>query len=297
MTVRVYQVDAFTDRPFSGNQAAVCVLDGPAPEAWMQAVAAETNLPATSFVAPIPSGTDEEAEWSMRWFTPQREIVLCGHGTLATTHVLAHELGVEAPVFRYATVAGVLTGRSVDGGRIELDFPAYAPRPAPDDAGPAAAALFPDGSAPAVETLRGFEDLLVVVPEVADVLRLAVDPDAMTALPARCVIVSAAAGAGDDDDHDVVSRVFAHSVGIGEDAVTGSAHCLLGPYWAGRLGRPTLRARQASARGGTLEVDVRGERVALTGRATTVLRAELAPVAEPPAPPRPPENLGRQMVV
>jgi PhzF family phenazine biosynthesis protein len=293
MTVRVYQVDAFTDRPFSGNQCAVCVLDDPAPDGWMQAVAAETNLPATAFVAPAPEGgaaraaaaagggRPEEAGWWLRWYTPQREIVLCGHGTLATTHVLAHELGEQAAVFRYDTVAGILTGRSVGDGRIELDFPAHAPRPAPDDAGPAAAALFPDGSAPAVETLRGFEDLLVVVPEVADVLRLAVDPDAMTALPARCVIVSAASGAG-HDGHDVVSRVFAHSVGIGEDAVTGSAHCLLGPYWAGRLGRSTLRARQASPRGGTLEVDVRGDRVALTGRATTVLRAELASAAEPP---------------
>jgi PhzF family phenazine biosynthesis protein len=284
MTVRVYQVDAFTDRPFSGNQAAVCVLDEPAPEGWMQAVAAETNLPATAFVAPAPE-PDGQADWWLRWFTPHHEIVLCGHGTLATTHVLAHELGEQAGVFRYATVAGVLTGRSVDDGRIELDFPAHTLRPAPDDAGPAAAALFPDGSAPAVETLRGFEDLLVVVPEVADVLRLDVDPDAMTALPARCVIVSAATGDGDGDgdgEHDVVSRVFAYSVGIGEDAVTGSAHCLVGPYWAERLGRATLRARQASARGGTLEVDVRGDRVALTGRATTVLRADLAAAAAPP---------------
>src|SRR4051812_15819669 len=282
MTARVYQVDAFTDRPFSGNQAAVCVLDEPAPQGWMQNVAAETNLPATAFVAPAPErGSPDGADWWLRWFAPHHEIVLCGHGTLATTHVLAHELGEPAGVFRYATVAGALTGRSVDDGRIELDFPAHALRPAPNDAGPAAAALFPDGSAPAVETLRGFEDLLVVVPEVTDVLRLAVDPDAMTELPARIVIVSAATGAG-DEDHDVVSRVFAHSVGIGEDAVTGSAHCLVGPYWAGRLGRSTLRARQASPRGGSLEVDVRGDRVALTGRATTVLRAELASAAEPP---------------
>jgi PhzF family phenazine biosynthesis protein len=275
MPPRLFQIDAFTDRPFAGNPAAVCVLDAPAGEAWMPALAAETNLPATAFVAPDPGG----GGWSLRWFTATNELQLCGHGTLATSHVLANELGVPADPLRYRTVAGELTARSAGDGRIELGFPAHPATPSPADEA-AAAALWADGAPPELETFRGFEDLLVVVPSADDVRRFVVDPDAAGAIKARCIIVSAAADPG-IDGIDVVSRVFAFSVGVGEDHVTGSAHCLLGPFWSERLGRSRLHARQASARGGELEIEVRGDRVALTGRAVTVLRAELAdPVGE-----------------
>jgi PhzF family phenazine biosynthesis protein len=276
MPVRLFQIDAFAARPFTGNPAAVCVLDAPAAPGWMAAVAAETDLPATAFVAPIPEGgPDAGADWALRWFTAVGELSLCGHGTLAASHVLLHELGWDRDEIRYATGAGVLTARSVpDEGAIELGFPAHAASPAPDDAAASAAALYADGSAPGLDTHRGFEDLLVVVPTVEDVLRVTPEPEATAALKARCVIVSSAADPT-VDGLDVVSRVFASSHGYGEDAVTGSAHCLIGPYWAERLGRSRLRARQASARGGDLTVDVQGDRVALTGRAVTVLRSEL----------------------
>jgi PhzF family phenazine biosynthesis protein len=282
MPLRLFQIDAFTDRPFAGNQAAVCVLDEPAPAAWMQAMAAETDLPATAFVVP-PAAPD--GEWSLRWFTAARELALCGHATLATSHVLLHELGVAGDVIRYATVAGTLTARSAGDGLVELDLPAHPATPSPADAGAVLAALYADGSAPAGDTFRGFEDLLVVVPSPDDVRRLVIDTDALATIPARCIIVSAAVdptgSGGDDADVDIVCRVFAPSVGVGEDPVTGSAHCLLGPYWADRLGIPTVRSHQASARGGHLRVEVRGDRVALHGRAVTVLRAELADAAVP----------------
>jgi PhzF family phenazine biosynthesis protein len=303
MTVRVFQVDAFTDRPFAGNPAAVCLLDAPAPPAWMQAVATETDLPATAFVAPAPGG------WALRWYAGRHELSLCGHGTLAASHVLLHEVGVATDILRYDTVAGRLTARS-DGGPaaagdgpgrwIELDLPANAPVAAPAEAPALTGALFPGGSAPAVETWRGGEDLLAVVPTAADVRDLTPDGAALAALAARVVIVSAAAAGSDGETGagadvgagagvDFVSRVFAPSVGVPEDPVTGSAHCLLGPLWAGRLGRTGLRARQLSARGGELRVEVRGERVGVAGRAITVLRGELsgaaAPRDEPDGPP------------
>jgi PhzF family phenazine biosynthesis protein len=285
MPLRLFQIDAFTDRPFAGNPAAVCLLDAPASEGWMQDVAAETAMPATAFVAP---GDGSGADRSLRWFAGRTELALCGHGTLAASHVLLHEVGAASDEIRYATGAGTLTARSGEGGLIELGLPAHRPVAAPEAAAAAAAALWADGGAPAVETWRGFQDLLVAVPSVDDVLGLAVDAPAVTALGARCVIVT---GPGDDGGRDTsrrplppaadfVSRVFASPGGLTEDSVTGSAHCLLGPFWAERLGRPVLQARQASARGGDLRVEVRGDRVLLAGRAVTVLRAELA-VADP----------------
>jgi PhzF family phenazine biosynthesis protein len=289
MTPRLYQVDAFAETPFSGNQAGVCVLDTPAPEAWMRSMAGETDLPATAFVAPagqesapLAGGDAGTADWSLRWFTARDELALCGHGTLAASHVLLHEVGVGQEVIRYATGAGPLTARSVGDGAIELDFPAYAPTPAPDDTAAATAALFPDGAPPGTETHRGFQDLLVVVPSPDHVRDLAPDTAAVVGLDARCVIVSAATpvGAGGNQP-DIVSRVFGVIAGGIEDPVTGSAHCLLGPFWAQRLGRSRLRARQASPRGGDLVVEVRDDRVALTGRAITVLRSELADAVAP----------------
>jgi PhzF family phenazine biosynthesis protein len=267
MALRVYQVDAFTDRPFAGNPAAVVLLDAPAQDtAWAQVVAAEMNLPATAFVGPA------DGAWALRWFSASAELSLCGHGTLAAAHVLARELGTGDEVLSFATASGVLEARPGRDGWIELDLPAHPPAPAPDDAGAVAAALYPAGGAPAFETWRGGDDLLVVVPDAADVERLAPDHAALAAIPARVTIVS---GRGPSAGYDFVSRVFAPSVGVAEDPVTGSAHCLLGPYWSARLGRPVLSARQASPRGGVLRIEVRGGRVGVAGQAVTVARGEL----------------------
>jgi PhzF family phenazine biosynthesis protein len=267
----MYQVDAFTDRPFAGNPAAVVLPDAPVQDtAWAQAVAAEMNLPATAFVSPVGGA------WALRWFSASAELSLCGHGTLAAAHVLARELGTGDEVLTFTTAAGPLHARAGRDGWIELDLPAYAPTPAPVDAGAVAAALFPAGGAPALETWRGGDDLLVVVPTADDVERLDPDHDALAAVPARVTIVS---GPGPSAGPDFVSRVFAPSVGVAEDPVTGSAHCLLGAYWSARLGRPALRARQASARGGELRIEVRGGRVGIAGRAVTVARGELTDAA------------------
>jgi PhzF family phenazine biosynthesis protein len=258
----IVQVDAFTDRPFAGNPAAVCVLDAPADEAWMQSVALEMNLSATAFLHP------ERGGWRLRWFTPQVELELCGHATLASAHVLWQEghlgAGDEA---RFHTLGGRLACRRVDDGWIEMDFPA---KPAQPDAGPPglAEAL---GAAP-VHVARSHFDYLVEVGSEAEVRALSPDFRALRAVPTRGMIVTARA---QTDGFDFVSRFFAPGVGIDEDPVTGSAHCVLAPYWAAKLGRDVLRAYQASPRGGVLRVRSAGDRVVLGGQAVTVLRGEL----------------------
>lgn len=259
--MQLFQVDAFTDRAFAGNPAAVCLLEGPAPEKWMQALATENNLSETAFLHPEGHG------WALRWFTPEAEVDLCGHATLASAHVLL--TGDET--LRFATRSGELTARRTADG-IELDFPSNPPT----------AAVAPDGLLEAL----GVEGLAltapghwwVVVLETADQVR-ACAPDfaALALVSPHCAVVTAPGEAG----VDLVSRVFAPAVGIDEDPVTGSAHCVLGPYWAGRLGRQELTAHQASRRGGDLHVAVRGERVLLTGQAVTVARIELADAALP----------------
>jgi PhzF family phenazine biosynthesis protein len=274
MPVHLYQVDAFTDRPFAGNPAAVCLLDAPADPAWMQAVAAENNLAETAFVTHAADGTR-----GLRWFTPTVEVDLCGHATLATAHVLFHEVGVADPVLRFATRSGELTAARSPAG-IELDFPVDEPRPVEQDTDAAVrAAIAGSGPDRAAEVWRGVSDLLVVV-DSEDAVR-ACQPDlvAVARLGVRGVVVTAAGpGVGGPD---IVSRFFGPATGVDEDAVTGSAHCLLAPYWSPRLGRNPLRAHQASARGGDLLVERRGDRVALTGTAVTVLVAELAGAAWP----------------
>jgi predicted PhzF superfamily epimerase YddE/YHI9 len=275
VSVRLFQVDAFTDRPFAGNPAAVCLLAGPADEAWMQAVAAENNLPETAFVTPPDAGGTR----GLRWFTPTVEVDLCGHATLATAHVLTTEAGLRGPnaesggterSLTFATRSGVLTAAVVSGG-IEIDLPAIPSGPL-DDAARADAARAAVGAPAGSEVFTGSRWVLVNLDTAGAVRSCTPDLGAVAALTDVGVIVT---GAGDADDLDVVSRMFAPSMGIDEDPVTGAAHCLLGPYWAVRLGRTRLRAHQASARGGDLVMEVRGERVALTGRAVTVLRADL----------------------
>ena len=266
----VTTVDAFADRPFAGNPAAVCVLGAPAPGAWMQALALEMNLSETAYLVP------GDGAWGLRWFTPEVEIDLCGHATLAAAHVLFESgrlaAGGEA---RFDTRSGRLTVRQ-DGDAYVMDFPATPPRAADAPAGLADAL----GADP-VWTGRTRFDVFAVLADEAAVRALAPDHGALARLDARGVIVTAAASG--PSDVDVVSRFFAPGSGVPEDPVTGSAHCALGPYWAGELGRDTLACAQVSARGGRVGVRVRGDRVDLTGRAVTVYRAELAPSALPDA--------------
>jgi PhzF family phenazine biosynthesis protein len=262
MGIPLLQVDAFTDRPFHGNPAAVCLLDAPRDDAWMQAVAAEMNLAETAFVVPVDDG------YSLRWFTPTIEVDLCGHATLATAHALweTGRLGMDR-VARFNTRSGLLTATRRDG-LIELDFPATPADDAPAFVTNLGEAL---GAEPAWAG-RSIFYLMAVFGTAAEVRTLVPDMIRIAELPTRGVIVTAPA---DDGKHDFVSRFFAPALGVPEDPVTGSAHCVLAPYWADRLCRTRLLGYQASARGGTVRVEHAGTRVRLAGHAVTVFTAEL----------------------
>lgn len=271
--MRILVVDAFTDRPFGGNPAGVCLLDRPVTDKWMQSVAAELKHSETAFVEPVDGDEAARAtpavDYRLRWFTPEVEVDLCGHATLATSHVL-FERGEAGPI-RFSTRSGVLTVTRDRSGAVGMDFPALPAQAAPAPAGLAEAI----GVAP-TWTGRSRFDVLAVVDSEATVRDLAPDLAALRSVEARGVIVTARAG--DDAPYDFVSRFFAPAVGVDEDPVTGSAHCVLGPYWAKELGRPDgapLTGVQLSARGGTVEVTMRGDRLVLAGRARTVLEGEL----------------------
>ncbi|WP_067829275.1 PhzF family phenazine biosynthesis protein [Actinomadura kijaniata] len=268
--MRMLIVDAFTDRPFGGNPAGVCLLEAPADPAWMQRVAAEMRHSETAFVRPL---ADADADFELRWFTPVVEVALCGHATLATAHAL-YATGTVPPdrPVRFRTLrSGVLTvARTADGG-LEMDFPARPPEPAPA----------PDGLAEALGVPIGWtgrnaeQDVIVEVADERTVRELTPDIAALARIDARGVVPTAAAAPG--QGHDFVSRFFAARIleGDGEDPVTGSAHCALAPFWAARLGRDELTGYQASARGGLVGTRLRGDRVLLSGRAVTVLDGTL----------------------
>jgi PhzF family phenazine biosynthesis protein len=255
------QVDAFTDRPFAGNPAAVCLLTDEHDSAWMQAVASEMNLSETAFVRPL------EDRFELRWFTPAVEVDLCGHATLASAHVLWSEGIVDdSASIRFETKSGEL--ECVRRGElIEMDFPATPATPLEPDHNLAEAL----GVVPSWLGGSKFDRLVLV--DSTEVLRsLRPDLAHLLDLPVRGVIVTSPS---DDPDFDFLSRFFAPAVGVDEDPVTGSAHCCLGPYWSERLGKTELMAFQASARGGAVHVRVAGDRVILGGNAVTVLRGEL----------------------
>lgn len=252
-------VDAFTDRPFAGNPAAVMLLDAWPDDALLQSIALEHNFAETAFA--VPSDRDE-AEFDLRWFTPTVEVAMCGHATLASGHVL---MGDRAAV-RFATrKAGVLiVGRDGDG--YTLDLPVTRVAPAPDAA--LLAALGCEGQVFA--SVSGAQETsIILLPDAAAVR--ACTPD-MTAL-ATCHVMAIVTAPG--DVADVVSRVFVPAWGVDEDPVTGSAHAALTPFWAERLGRDRFTAFQASARGGHLTCTLAGERALLGGRCVTVMRGEL----------------------
>lgn len=258
----IVQVDAFADRAFTGNPAAVCILPAPRDEGWMRSVAAEMNLSETAFLHA------EEDGWRLRWFTPEVEVALCGHATLATAHVLWEDGHLPADeVARFHTRSGLLTARRA-GEWIELDFPAKPILDAPAPEGLAAAL----GVEP-VYVGRSHFDVLVEVESEAEVRALKPDLGRLATVEARGVIVTARADGG--AGYDFLSRFFAPRVGVAEDPVTGSAHCVLAPYWAAKLGRDELVGFQASRRGGTVRVRAAGDRVHLGGRAITILRGEL----------------------
>jgi PhzF family phenazine biosynthesis protein len=266
MPQEIFQVDAFADGPFTGNPAAVCVLDRDRSDAWLQAVAAEMNLAETAFLR----ARDDDG-WSLRWLTPMVEVALCGHATLASAHIL-YERGLAAPgvPIRFQTRSGELGARR-DGDVLVLDFPAQPPRACAVPAGLAQAL----GAAP-LWTGRNEADLVVELDSAATVRALAPDVRALSGIDARGIIVTAAS---DDARYDFVSRFFGPRVGVDEDPVTGSAHTALGPFWAERLGRTQLTGYQASRRGGVVGVHVRDGRVDLRGHAVTVLHGALVGAA------------------
>jgi predicted PhzF superfamily epimerase YddE/YHI9 len=261
MGARIFQVDSFTADPFKGNPAGVCLLPGPAPEAWMQGVAREMNLSETAFLHPVADGL------AIRWFTPTVEVSLCGHATLASAHVLYQEGRVEPSMpARFSSLSGPLGARKL-GDFIELDFPARPESPVPAPPGLASAL----GAIPRYVGLN-VDDYLVLLEGEPDVRRLAPDFASLRKLGVRGVCVTAPSA---DNRFDFVSRFFAPGAGIDEDPVTGSAHCCLGPFWQKRLGKDDFTAYQASSRGGVVRVAVRGDRVLLAGQAVTILSGEL----------------------
>lgn len=263
MPIPISIVDAFTAEPFAGNPAAVALLPEPTDPAWMQDVARELNLSETAFLV-----RDGDA-FGLRWFTPAREVDLCGHATLASAHVLWLD-GHLAPgeEARFDTLSGRLTCRRLDDGWIAMDFPAEPPAEVEPPPGLLAAL----GLSGARWVGRNRLDLVVELADEQAVRALAPDVRALGRLEARGVAVTAPASA---PGVDFVSRYFAPACGIDEDPVTGSAHCALGPHWAARLGKDELTGRQVSARGGTVRVALRGGRVTLSGQAVRVVRGEL----------------------
>jgi predicted PhzF superfamily epimerase YddE/YHI9 len=261
MSASIVQVDAFTDHAFGGNPAGVCVLQEPKSAEWMQSVALEMNLSETAFLEKRPDGS-----FDLRWFTPAVEVDLCGHATLASAHSLWESgklsSGEEA---RFHTRSGLLTAKQ-EGEWIELDFPVkHAIESAPPPG-----LIEALGAAPKYVAKNQF-DYLVEVSET-ELLKMSPNHGLLRTIPVRGVIVTSGSS---DPAFDFVSRFFAPGSGIDEDPVTGSAHTALTPFWAVRLGKATMMARQASARGGILRVTMKGDRVLLGGRAVTTLRGEL----------------------
>lgn len=265
MAVRISQVDAFTDVPFAGNPAAVCMLDSTRTAAWMQDVAGEMNCSETAFLQRRGDG------YSLRWFTPTHEVDLCGHATLASAHVLWTDgtLPPDEPAV-FHTKSGVLTAHRQDEW-IAMDFPAEPFQPTEPPPGLVQAL----GTAPAFVG-RNRMDYGVLLDDTAAVRALEPDLRQLATIDTRGVIVTAPAETS--AAYDFVSRFFAPRVGVPEDPVTGSAHCALGPFWADRLDRSDLVGRQVSARGGTVRIRMDAnaqDRLLLMGQAVTVLRAEL----------------------
>lgn len=260
MTLPVYIVDAFADAPFGGNPAAVVPLQEWLPVGIMQSIAAQHNLAETAFTVPMDDG------FGLRWFTPLVEVDLCGHATLATAHVLVTQQGYPGATLRFHTRSGLLEVVCRGDGKYRMDFPADPPTPVPDP---------PEGLVEALgvnpqEVLRGRFDYLIRLATEAELQGLSPDMSVLSRIPSRGFTVTAWSG-----PDGFVSRFFAPACGIDEDPVTGSAHCTMTPYWAREKGMTSFKARQLSARGGSLDCTLAGDRVLLTGTARLYLRGEI----------------------
>lgn len=264
MGIPLYQVDAFAERPFAGNPAAVCLLSEARDDAWMQSVASEMNLAETAFLL------RRDDHFSLRWFTPTVEVDLCGHATLASGHVL-WESGIlpKSEPARFHSISGALIATSSDGW-IELDFPAEVANEVTESAD------YEKALGARCEWLgRNRMDYLALLESESVVRSLRPDMAGISQLGGRGVIVTARADASSSGSYDFVSRFFAPCAGIPEDPATGSSHCALGPFWSSRLGRDELTGYQASSRGGVIGTVCRGDRVILRGRARTIMKGEL----------------------
>lgn len=262
--MEIYTVDAFASKPFSGNPAAVALCEQPLETLTMQRIASELNLPITAFLSRVDNG------YRLRWFTAETEIKLCGHGTLASSHVLweTGRLGIGEEAF-FHTLSGMLTAERGQGGWIRLDFPASPTKNSNESTETMAHAL--NLSPDALSGVFGYGDkLLVELHSEVLVRELAPDFAALREIPVTGVTVTAKCESG---AYDIVSRYFAPRIGIPEDPVTGSSHCGLAPYWANRLGQTKLKAFQASNRGGELLLELAGDRVKISGQAVTLMRS------------------------
>ncbi len=259
----IIQVDAFADQAFKGNSAAVMPLDGPLDDAVMQAIAMENNLAETAFFWP------EGSSLRLRWFTPAVEVDLCGHATLATAHVWFNELGNGPAPVNFETRSGTLTVHKTASG-YQMDFPVKPHINTFETSRLTPALGFEPDEAYTCGAFPSGDHVLAVMNDAAKLRALAPDFRAIAQLPATLMVTAP----GDEDDLDFISRFFAPTAGIDEDPVTGSAHCTLTPYWAERLGKNTLNAYQASARGGYVTCELAGDRVKLSGQAVTTLKGE-----------------------
>ena len=257
MELDIFQVDAFASRPFEGNPAAVCPLDKWLPDELMQSIAMENNLSETAFFVP------EDGGYSIRWFTPATEVDLCGHATLASAWVLYRQLGFDGGTIRFSSKSGPLEV-SQDGDLLVLDFPAQPPEHCATPPGLSEAL----GAEP-TECLQRI-DLMAVFDEPGTIHGLSPDTTQLVDLGVRGVIVTSP-----DADYDFISRFFAPACGVPEDPVTGSAHTKLAPYWAARLGKQKLRARQVSHRGGDVFCTLDGDRVLIAGRAVGFMQGSI----------------------
>lgn len=257
MKLKQYQVDAFATRAFEGNPAAVCPLEAWLDDGLMQAIAEENNLSETAFFVPTEKG------FGLRWFTPLKEVDLCGHATLASAHIIFEALGYALPVITFETRSGDLFVKR-KGPLLEMDFPACPPVPCalPD--------LLAEGLGQRPLEVLTSDDYLAVFDCEATVRAIAPNQALLGQLDLRCVVITAPG-----TQVDFVSRVFGPKFGIPEDPVTGSAHCALAPYWARRLGKNVLTARQVSSRGGSIGCELKGDRVMLSGSAVTVMTSEI----------------------
>ncbi len=264
--IPLYQVDAFTDQPFSGNPAAVCLLEASLSSEDMLCIAAEMNLSETAFVGP----PNDDGTRKLRWFTPAVEVPLCGHATLATSHVLLREVGVTPPL-RFDTLSGILTVEKEPDGWLRMDFPSDPPEAAEAPVG----LLEALGCSSEVPTARGVKLWIVRLESEAEVRALAPDMTKLGEVHLGETPLGVSVTAPGTRSTDFVSRFFGPWVGVDEDPVTGMAHTVLGPYWMKELGSTDLRARQVSARGGSLRVRGAGDRIHVSGQAVTVVRGAL----------------------